>query len=108
MLEELDRDERLRLMRFVCSFAWADLEVRSEERSFVSRMIHRLDLDDAEKRQVEEWLKTPPHPESVDPTQIPLEHRKLFVQYMEEVVGADADVSPEEGENLTLFKELLQ
>ncbi len=108
MLEELDRAERLRLMRFVCSFAWADLEVQSEERSFVSRMIRRLDLDDTEKRQVEEWLKTPPHPESVDPTQIPLRHRKLFVECVEEVVGADADVSPEEGENLILFKELLQ
>ncbi len=108
MLEELDRDERLRLMRFVCSFAWADLEVQSEERSFVSGMIRRLDLDDMEKRQVEEWLETPPPPESVDPTQIPLEHRQLFVQCVEEVVGADADVSPEEGENLTLFKELLQ
>ena len=108
MLEELDRDERLRLMRFVCSFAWADLEVQSEERSFVSRMILRLDLDDTEKRQVEEWLETPPHPESVDPTQIPLEHRKLFVECVEEVVGADADVSPEEDENLILFKELLR
>ena len=108
MLEELDRDERLRLMRFVCSFAWADLEVQSEERSLVSRMIHRLDLDDTEKRQVEEWLKTPPQPESVDPTQIPTEHRKLFMECVEEVVGADADVSPEEGEYLSLFKELLQ
>ena len=46
MLEELDRDERMRLMRFVCSFAWADLEVQSEEKSFVSKMIRRLDLDD--------------------------------------------------------------
>ena len=108
MLEELDRDERLRLMRFVCSFAWADLEVQSEERSFVSGMIRRLDLDDGEKRQVEEWLETPPPPESVDPTQIPLEHRKLFVQCVEEVVGADADISPEEGENLILFKDLLR
>ncbi|MEE9281957.1 MAG: TerB family tellurite resistance protein [Myxococcota bacterium] len=108
MLEELDRDERLRLMRFVCSFAWADLEVQSEEKSFVSKMIRRLDLDDSEKRQVEQWLETPPHPESVDPTQIPLEHRKIFVECMEEVVTADDDITVAEVENLVLFKELLR
>ena len=108
MLEGLDRDERLRLMRFVCSFVWADLEVQSEERSFVSAMIRRLALDDREKRQVWEWLETPSDPDDVDLTQIPPEHRKLFVQCVEEVVGADADVSPEEGESLILFKELLR
>lgn len=107
MLDELDRSERLRLMRFVCSFAWADLEVHSAERRFVSGLIRRLDLDAAERRQVEEWLRTPPDPESVDPTQIPLEHRKLFVECVEELVGADEDLSLEEVDSLVLFRELL-
>jgi uncharacterized tellurite resistance protein B-like protein len=44
MLDQLDREDRLRLMRFVCSFAWADLEVQPEERAFVRRLIARLDL----------------------------------------------------------------
>ena len=48
MLQSLDRTERLQLMKFVCSFAWADLEVRPEEREFVARLIRRLDMNDAE------------------------------------------------------------
>ena len=38
MLEGLDARQRLQLIKFVCSFAWADLEVRPEERSFVARL----------------------------------------------------------------------
>jgi len=27
-MDHLTRDDRLRLVKFVCSFAWADLEIR--------------------------------------------------------------------------------
>ncbi len=107
MLDQLNRDERLRLMQFVCSFAWADLQIRPEERSFVARMIGRLELDDVERRQVQEWLKTPPSPEGVDPTSIPLEHRRTFVESIEGIISADGEISAEEYENLMLFKQLL-
>jgi len=107
MLDQLNRDERLRLMQFICSFAWADLQIQPEERSFVARMIGRLELDDAERRQVQEWLKTPPSPEGVDPTSIPLEHRRTFVESIEGIISADGEISAEEYENLMLFKQLL-
>lgn len=107
MLDQLNRDERLRLMQFVCSFAWADLQIRPEERSFVARMIGRLELDDDERRQVQGWLQTPPSPEGVDPTSIPLEHRRTFVESIEGIISADGEISAEEYENLTLFKQLL-
>ncbi len=107
MLDQLNRDERLRLMQFICSFAWADLQIRPEERSFVARMIGRLELDDVERRQVQEWLKTPPSPEEVDPTSIPLEHRRTFVESIEGIISADGEISAEEYENLMLFKQLL-
>ncbi len=94
-------------MKFVCSFAWADLEIRPEERSFVAGMIRRLDLDRGESRLVEAWLDVPPEPEAIDPTRVPLEHRKLFIESVEGVIRADGEVSPEERENLTLFKRLL-
>ncbi|MCC6527150.1 MAG: TerB family tellurite resistance protein, partial [Polyangiaceae bacterium] len=35
MLSKLSKTDRMRLMRFVCSFAWADLEVQNEERAYV-------------------------------------------------------------------------
>ncbi len=107
MLEKLTRKERLRLMKFICSFAWADLEVRPEERTFTARMVARLGLDAEESKQVEEWLRVPPSPESVDPTLVPMEHRKLFLESIEGVIASDGVVAPEERENLRLFRELL-
>ena len=73
-LSELERADRLRLLKFVCAFAWADLEVHPEERAFALRLVRRLGLDEAEERQVTGWLEVPPPPESVDPTDIPAEH----------------------------------
>ena len=107
-LARLDRGERLQLMKFVCSFAWADLEIRPEEREFVARMIRRLGLDEGEARQVASWLELPPHPESVDPTQIPIEHRQLFVDSIHGIIEADGEVAPEEQENLDLLEKLLE
>ena len=108
MVSKLSRSERMRLMRFVCSFAWADLEVQDEERKFVARLMHRLALDDEERRQVEAWLKVPPPPEEVDPSQVPREHRQLFLDTMRELVGADQVLDPEERETLSLFEQLLR
>ena len=97
----------MRLMKFVCSFAWADLEIRPEERDFVADMVRRLELDEEEKRRVEGWLELPPSPEAVDPTRVPMAHRRLFVEAVEKVIIADGEIAPEERENLRLFKSLL-
>jgi len=97
----------MRLMRFVCSFAWADLEVQKEERSFVSKLMRRLKLDEDEQRQVEEWLQVPPRPEQVDPSRIPREHREVFLETIRGVIAADNVLDPDERANLTLFEQLL-
>ena len=80
MLDQLSCGERLQLMKFVCSFAWADLRIQPEERAFVQRMVSRLELDSDE---VEGWLDVPPSPESIDPTMISPGHRKLFLEAIE-------------------------
>ncbi len=108
MLRDLDRKDRLRLMKFICSFAWADLEIRDEERAFVRRIVQRLDLDADEREMVEEWLKVPPRAEEVDPTQVPIEHRELFLETARAVVVSDGHVDPEERINLALFESLLR
>ena len=108
MLNKLSQSQRLQLMKFVCSFAWADLEVQEEERSFVKKMVGKLKLDDTEKQQVAGWLEVPPPPEEVDPSAIPAEHRQLFLETMREVISADKVLDPEERENLTLFEQLLR
>ena len=107
-LKELTREERLLLMRFVCSFAWADLEVKLEERELVARLIRRLQLDDAEKRQVFQWLESPPPLGSVDPALVPREHRIKFLRAVESTVTVDGEVSPEERDSLLVFAKLIR
>ena len=106
-LKELDREERLRLMKFVCSFAWADLQIAESERKMVQKMVRRLKLDQDEKRQVDEWLELPPTAEELDPTQIPQEHRALFLSTAREMIEADGEIAEEEVENFELLEQLL-
>ncbi|MEQ1502221.1 MAG: TerB family tellurite resistance protein [Myxococcota bacterium] len=107
-IRDLDTESRLRLVRFVCSFAWADLEVQDAERSLVMRMLDQLGLDGEEKVEAEKWLQMPPYPEDVDPTDIPLEHRQIFLSTILQVVGADGVVDPKEMETLSVFEKLLR
>jgi uncharacterized tellurite resistance protein B-like protein len=107
MLDRLDREDRLRLMRFVCSFAWADLEVKDEERSFVRKMIKRLELSEDETRLVESWLEVPPRAEELDPSEIPRAHRQLFLDTARAMIVADGRVDQDEAENLVLLEQLL-
>ena len=102
MSEQLARSERLRLMKFVCSFAWADLEIQDEERSFVNAMIERLELEE-DREQVLRWLKHPPPIEDVDPTQVPSAHRELFVKAVEELIAADDHRGRRDGVNLVVL-----
>ena len=107
MLERLDRRDRLRLVEFVCSFAWADFEIRPEERAFISRLISRLELDDDENLQVQQWLDRPPHLDDLDPTSIPAAHRRVFVETVEALISADGEIAEEERDSLEIFKGLL-
>ena len=98
----------MQLMRFVCSFAWADLEIQPEERAFVARLVKRLELDERERVQVEKWLTVPPRAEQVDPQDVPLEHRRLFLEAVRQVVGQDGVISDGEAENFELLEQLLR
>jgi len=107
MLDKLSRPDRMRLMRFVCSFAWADLEIQAEERSFVKKLVRKLKLTADEKQQVDAWLAVPPSPEEVDPTDVPKAHRQLFLDTMRDIVTIDGLVDPEEDESFALLEQLL-
>ena len=108
MLDRLDRQERLRLVKFVCSFAWADFEIQPEERTFISRLIRRLELDEDEDLQVQHWLEVPPRLDDLDPTSIPSDHRLLFVEAIEGLIAADGEISEEESDSLEIFKQLVE
>lgn len=107
MFEALDPAARLQLMKFVCAFAWADLEVSGAERLFVADCIRRLHFTPAERDQVWAWLEVPPAPEEVDPADIPPGHRQLFIEALGRLVASDDDVSPAERESLVLLSQLM-
>ncbi len=107
MLDQLDRRERLRLVQFVCSFAWADFEIQPEERVFISRLIRRLELGEEDDLQVQQWLDRPPSLDDLDPTSIPADHRRFFVEAIEGLIGADGETAEEERETFEIFKQLL-
>lgn len=106
-LADLNRAERMQLMKFVCSFAWTDLEVGDEERAYIRRLMGRLHLDAEERRQVALWLEVPPSPDAVDPTDIPHEHKKLFLDTLRALASKDHDVSEEERVSLALLDQLI-
>lgn len=108
MLDTLDREDRLRLMKFICSFAWADLEIQDEERDFVQRLVEQLELDEAEAAQVEQWLQLPPTADELDPAEIPKAHRQLFLDTARAMIVADGRIDADEAENFALFEMLVR
>lgn len=104
MLEELSREERLLLLEFVCAYAWTDLEIHEGERRFVERLVTRLELDPTDRAQVEQWLHVAPAPGDVDPSLVPAQHRRAFVESVRAVMYADGEVEPEEREQLERLK----
>ncbi|TNF61920.1 MAG: TerB family tellurite resistance protein [Deltaproteobacteria bacterium] len=108
MLDALNKEDRLQLMRFVCSFAWADLEITDREREFIVKMVVRLGLDDDEQDQVAEWLEVPPRADDLDPADIPREHRQLFLDAAKAMILSDGSVEDVEAENLIILDQLLR
>jgi uncharacterized tellurite resistance protein B-like protein len=108
MLDQLDRRDRMRLVEFVCSFAWADFEIQPEERVFIARLIRRLGLDEEEDLKVQQWLERPPKLDGLDPTSIPAAHRRVFVDAIEGLIAADGEVAAEEQDSFEIFKQLLE
>ncbi len=66
-LSHLEHADRLRLMKFVCAFAWADLEIADQERSFITKMAKQLHLGGDDHKQVKAWMELPPKVEELDP-----------------------------------------
>ena len=108
MLDTLSREERLQLMRFVCSFAWADLQITPDEREFIVKLVDRLELDEDERGEVARWLEVPPRPDELDPADIPREHRQLFLDAARAMILSDGEVDDVEAENLVILDQLLR
>lgn len=104
---ELNHAAAMKLLEFVCTFAWADLRVQRAERDLVMRIVGHLGLNHRDTERVRGWLDVAPPADEVDPTAIPREHRELFLQLAEAVVEADGRVAPVERDAIELFRGLL-
>ncbi|MFW5741506.1 MAG: TerB family tellurite resistance protein [Myxococcota bacterium] len=99
-MKELQSEERLKLLRLVCSMAWADSEVQQHEKGFIAKLIFNMGTPASEIRQVKKWLESPPPEEELDPSTIPQEHRQMFFEACRGVMTADGIVT--EGEKTEL------
>jgi uncharacterized membrane protein YebE (DUF533 family) len=106
-LQDLNSKDRRRLLRFVCSFAWADLEVVDSERAMLGRLIKKMGLDDEEAEEVAGWIARPPDPDMIDPQDIPSAHRQLFLDTVTAMILADGRVADGEAENLDLLRQMI-
>lgn len=107
MVASLTREDRLQVMKFVCAFAWADLEVQDAERQCVQKLLDRFELQGSDRALVETWLESPPPPDEVDPTRVPARHRQIVLDAARELFEVDGEVDPKEQEMYDLLKQLL-
>lgn len=107
-LGELDRDQRMLLLRFVCSFAWEDQVVKPVERELIARLMGRLELEPDERDRALQWLEQPPGSDSVDPALVPESHKLLFLRTAESVVSVDGEVTEAERERVIRFAQALR
>ncbi len=108
MLDTLTPEARLLLLKFVCAFAWTDLEIHERERRFVERLMQRFALGAAERSQVEQWLNVAPAPSELDPDLVPREHRRAFIEAVRAVIYVDGRVDEEEREQFERLRSALQ
>lgn len=107
MFEDLSRDDRMLLLRFVCAFAWTDLTIHDGERTFVERLIQRLQLSNEDRTEALAYLHVAPSPETTNPKLVPHEHRRIFVESVRALIYADGDVDPEERDRFEKLKTAL-
>ncbi|MCU0680804.1 MAG: hypothetical protein MUF34_00810 [Polyangiaceae bacterium] len=50
----------------------------------------------------------PPPPEEVDPASVPIEHRRLFLDMVRDLIAADGELRPEEQESFALLEALMR
>ncbi|MCA9591963.1 MAG: TerB family tellurite resistance protein [Myxococcales bacterium] len=94
-------------MKFVCAFAWTDLEIRDAERRFVEHLAHKLELGADEREQVEQWLHVAPAPGEVDPSLVPPEHRRAFIESVRALIYIDGEVDPDERQQFERLRNAL-
>lgn len=107
MFEEMSRDERMLLLRFVCAFAWTDLTIHQGEQKFVERLLERMQLSRDDRAEALAYLHVAPSPEATNPKLVPKAHRRVFIEAVRALIYADGEVDAEERERFEKLKTAL-
>lgn len=101
--EGLSAGERVELMRFLCSFAWADDEVQDEERVILIKVLDNIGLEPGDRATVLTWLERRPDMTGFDFAAIPRDKRELFLDLAFSVASAHGGLAKEELSHLQMF-----
>ena len=107
MKENFTSEEKMQIMRFICTFAWADLKVVPSEKLMIERFCNTLQLDENQRKEVNSWTKRPIHPEDIDPFSIPDHLKKYILSAAKAISIVDGDFDEKEAELLELLQNLL-
>ena len=108
MSEKLPPDMRMKLINFICVFAWADFDIQPEEKRFILDLCSKFQVSDEDRAKVESWLEAPPDVNEVaDPTSIPLGYREIFLEEILKLIAADHKIDKEEADILRTFRDIL-
>ncbi len=107
MFEALSHGDRMLLLRFVCAFAWTDLEIKDGARKFVQRLMDRMQLSKEDRSEVDSWLHVAPSPETTNPKLVPKEHRRVFLDSVRALIYADGEVEAEERDRFERLRQAL-
>jgi hypothetical protein len=107
MIENCTSEEKLQIMRFICTFAWADLKVVQAERQFIMRFCDTLVLNDDERKEVESWLKHPQHPDDIDPFSLPKHLHEYVLSAAQAISIVDGEFDDKESELLEILQGIL-
>lgn len=102
-VDGLTEAERVDLVRFLCSFAWADGEVQAQERTVLERVLGGVGLSAEARAKAAAWLLAPPDMDGFDFAAIGADKRALFIDEAFEVAAADEALAAEEVRHLQMF-----
>lgn len=101
--DDLTESERLELMRFLCSFAWADGVVQPQEKTVLERILGSLELSAEAHAEAEGWLTAAPSVQGRALRSIDEKKRATFIDGAYEVAAADGEIAADELEHLKMF-----
>jgi uncharacterized tellurite resistance protein B-like protein len=107
MLDQLDKNVRLRLLRIVTAVAWVDGEVHEHERKFAERLIDRMKLSGGDREIALRYLEEPPRAHEIDPTKLDRDRRLEVLILAREMVNADGSVNDAEQDCIDALESLL-